>query len=71
MALAQDIANKSIREAISTIASAVDALSPQDLSALTQAVEALKSEVKALNVAINGEPAPSGVVEAPAPTTPV
>lgn len=75
MALAADIANKSIREAIATIASEVDKLaaSPvQDVSALTGAIADLRAEVKALNIAINGEPGSGEQGEnPPAPTVPV
>lgn len=73
MALVQDVANQSIRQAIATLAEAVDRIQPTDTKAvgdLSAAVDALKTEVKALNVAINGEPA-QPPVDQPAPTAPV
>jgi hypothetical protein len=73
MALAQDIANSSIRDSIRLIAEAVDKIQPADtsaVSALSVAVSDLKAEVKALNIAINGEPA-APVTPEPSPTAPV
>lgn len=74
MSLAADIANKSIREAISTIANAVDSIKPVDaqgISELSVAVNDLKAEVKALNLAINGEPGSGGGGGEQPPVTPV
>ena len=73
MALAQDISNSSIRDAIRIIAEKVDAIQPADssaVSALSVAVSDLKAAVKALDVAINGE-APAPAPTEPSPTAPV
>lgn len=74
MSLAQDVSNQSIRQAIATVAEAVDKFSPVDtqaIGALTASVNDLKAAVKALDVAINGEPVPTPSADLPAPTSPV
>lgn len=57
MALAQDIANKSIKDAIRLLAEAVDKAVTPDLSQINSDIGALKTKVQSLDEAINGVPA--------------
>jgi hypothetical protein len=70
MAYFDSIANKSIRDQIKALADKTDELASApgaDVSELTRTVRDLGDQVRALNVAINGEPAPIVDTGAPLP----
>lgn len=70
MALAQDIENKSIKEALRFLAEAIDKAQPQDLSALVTSINELKATVRALDISINGIQEASDTDPAPPVPTP-
>lgn len=68
MSLSSDIANLSIRDQLAALAKAFENIAPQDVTALTTAVDELKATVKNLNKEINGEPKPPKETPLPLPT---